>query len=437
MSAIRNAFLAVGACLALAACGGGGGGNGGGSTSTSSGSGGQTAQSSAPGSQGTSNNGNQDNPPAGATTVNNVLPIRVDTALAPAGGGYAPNLPVATVTVCVHGTTQCTTVSDVLVDTGSVGLRLTASALGALANVLPTQTDASGNVLGECYPFADGRYFWGPVASADIKLAGETATNVPMMIDGTPGGFPAAPGACGITLADTPSVIGANGILGVANLVQDCPSCTSNASNGIYYSCNMATGTCASTAVTATAQIQNPVALFPQDNNGVIVELPSISAAGQASVDGSLVFGIGTQTNNTFNATSVLGYDANQFISTRYNGQVLPESYIDSGSNGLYFPDSTLTQCAGGTGWYCPAATQALTATAFGNAGATTPVNLSFTVANENALASTHASAFSNLAGSGARATFDWGLPFFFGRHVYFAIANRTAPGGAAPYVAF
>lgn len=426
MISIRNAFLAMGVCLALAACGGGGG--------SSSGNGGQTAQASTPGSSGTSNNGNTGDPTLGS---GNVLPIRVDNALTPAGGGYAPNLPVATVTVCVHGTTQCTTVSDVLVDTGSVGLRLTASALGALASALPVQKDSSGNVLGECYPFADGRYFWGPVASADIKLAGEVATSVPMMIDGTPGGFPAAPGACGITLADTPSAIGANGILGVANLVQDCPNCTSNASNDIYYSCNTTTGTCASTAVAATAQIQNPVALFPQDNNGVIVELPAISAAGQASVDGSLVFGIGTQSNNTFSATSVLGYDADLFISTKYNGQVLAESYVDSGSNGLYFIDSAITQCAGGTGWYCPTATTPLTATAFGNAGATTPVSMSFMVANENTLASTHASAFNNLAGTGTSDTFDWGLPFFFGRNVYFAIAGRTAPGGTAPYVAF
>ncbi|MEM5400213.1 DUF3443 family protein [Paraburkholderia unamae] len=424
MSSTRNAFWAMALCLVLAACGGGGG---------SSGNGGQTAQSSTPGS-GTSNGGNSIDPTLG---TGNVLPIRVDTSLAPSGSGYAPNLPVATVTVCLHGTTQCTIVSDVIVDTGSVGLRLTSSALGALASALPQQKDSSGNVLGECYPFADGRYFWGPVATADIKLAGEVASNVPMMIDGTPGGFPAAPSACGVTLADTPSVIGANGILGVANLVEDCPSCTSNASKDIYYSCNTTTGTCTSTAVTASAQIQNPVAVLPQDNNGVIVELPAISAAGQASVDGSLVFGIGTQSNNTFGATSVLGYDASLFISTQYNGQVLAESYVDSGSNGLFFADSSITPCAGGTGWYCPTATLALNATAFGNTGATTPVSMSFMVANENSLASTRASAFNNLAATGSSRTFDWGLPFFFGRNVYFAIAGRTAPGGTAPYVAF
>ncbi|HEY4805619.1 MAG TPA: DUF3443 domain-containing protein [Paraburkholderia sp.] len=410
----------MGLCLVLAACGGGGG----------SSSGGQTAQSSTPSSSGSSSS---------SSGSGNVLPIYVDTSLAPTGAGYAPNLPVATVTVCVHGTTQCVTVNDVLVDTGSVGLRLAASALGTMTTLLPTQTDSSGNSIGECYSFADGRYFWGPVVTADIKLAGEVASNVPMQIDGTTSGFPSTPTGCatGYTLADAPSLIGANGILGVANLVQDCPGCTSNAANDIYFSCNTSTGICNSTKQSATSQVQNPVAAFAQDNNGVIVELPALSAAGQASVEGSLIFGIGTQTNNTFAATSVLGYDSSLLFTTQYNGKTMSESYVDSGSNGLFFLDSSITQCSGGTGWYCPTATLALSATSTGNAGTMTPVNMSFVVANENTLAGTRASAFNDLAGTNTSTTFDWGLPFFFGRNVYFAIAGRTAPGGTAPYVAF
>jgi hypothetical protein len=33
--------------------------------------------------------------------------------------------------------------------------------------------------------------------------------------------------------------------------------------------------------------------------------------------------------------------------------------------------------------------------------------------------------------------TFDWGLPFFFGRSVYTAIDGRAAGGSTGPYYAF
>ena len=54
--------------------------------------------------------------------VNNVLPIVVDAGPT---GNYA-NGAFATVTVCAPGTSSCQTIDHVLVDTGSVGLRLLA-----------------------------------------------------------------------------------------------------------------------------------------------------------------------------------------------------------------------------------------------------------------------------------------------------------------------
>src|SRR5579872_3270113 len=106
------------------------------------------------------------------------------------------NIPTTSVKVCVHGTTTCTTISNVLVDTGSPGLRLMASALGSFS--LPHQLDqgTGGNFIVECLPFADG-FTWGPVATADVTVGGETASNIPVNILDDVGNLePAAPSSC-------------------------------------------------------------------------------------------------------------------------------------------------------------------------------------------------------------------------------------------------
>src|SRR5260221_14521669 len=78
----------------------------------------------------------------------------------------------ASVTVCVPGsTTSCQTIDHVLVDTGSYGLRILAP---VLTLTLPVETLTGGSSLAECIQFVDG-YSWGPVVSADVNIAGETA----------------------------------------------------------------------------------------------------------------------------------------------------------------------------------------------------------------------------------------------------------------------
>jgi Protein of unknown function (DUF3443) len=83
-------------------------------------------------------------------------------------------------------------------------------------------------------------------------------------------------------------------------------------------------------------QVQNPVTLFAADNNGVIVELPAVSVP-ETSVSGSLVFGIGTQSNNGLNGAIVYSVDANGNFITTYKGQSHNTSFIDSGSNAIFF----------------------------------------------------------------------------------------------------
>ena len=64
---------------------------------------------------------------------------------------------------------------------------------------------------------------------------------------------------------------------------------------------------------------------------------------------------------------------------------------------------------------------------------------VSFVVANAQTLftANPSATAFDDLAGVGSPGSFDWGLPFFFGRNVFVAFDGSTTPAGPGPYFAY
>jgi hypothetical protein len=195
------------------------------------------------------------------------------------------------------------------------------------------------------------------------------------------------------------------------------------------------------TAQSQAQQVQNPVALFASDNNGVIVELPAVSGA-EASVSGSLVFGIGTQSNNVLGSAKVYTTDQNLSFTTTFNNLSYPGSFIDSGSNGYFFQDSKIPTCTVNPGFYCPGSTENLSAINQGSNGASGTVN--FKVGNaDNLFSNPNDFALGDLGGplvgssSSSQNFFDWGLPFFFGRNVYTAIVGANTTGGPGPYWAY
>jgi hypothetical protein len=364
------------------------------------------------------------------------------------------------VTLCQPGTTTCATISNVLVDTGSYGLRIMASALKTAGL---TQTDLAdpnnpGNLLAECLPFADG-YTWGPLVALDVSIGGERAPGGTVNIIDDNGSFaPAAPAvkncnSAGAVSLNSVTAFDANGVLGVGVFDQDCGTacadCGSvgnacNSNNDIYFTCNTSNA-CALAPVSLTLQVRNPVALFAVDNNGVILTLPPIPASGQSTATGTLTFGIGTEANNALGSATVLTLDDGGNFITTYKTKTLASSFIDSGSNGLYFPDSTITLCSNTPGnsqasdFYCPATPLMLSAVNQGQNGTMSSVSfeiMSLTSLNDNFYA------FSTVGGPAATnamlgAYFDWGLPFFYGRSVYAAIEGQMAAGTIGPYNAY
>jgi hypothetical protein len=400
--------------LALAACGGGGGGSI------------PTATSTPPGSSGNSS--------SIAAPADNVQPISVEP-----GPGNALNLLFTSVTVCAPNSSNCQVIDHVVVDTASTGLRIVASVLSPSLSLV-AQKDSSNNTVVECAQFAGG-YSWGPVSVADVKIAGEQASSIPIQVIGDPTFAAVVPTACSSTGPAHNSVptLLANGILGVGIFRQDCGStCVSNASAGFYYACPAGGGACQGITQTLDRQVQNPAALFANDNNGVIVQLPAIPATGAATVTGALVFGIGTRANNGLGNGTIFPLNPifGTFVTT-YKGVQFDRSFVDSGSNGLFFSDSAIPRCPTSTAFYCPSETLNLSATIQGTNGTTASID--FAIANTNALLQNNPSsrAFNNIGGPGLARAFDWGLPFYFGRNVYTAFAGASTPQGTGPYIAF
>jgi len=174
----------------------------------------------------------------------------------------------------------------------------------------------------------------------------------------------------------------------------------------------------------------------------VIVELPSVAAGGAATATGALVFGIGTEANNSLGSATILSTDPNfGTINVTFQGVQYPASALDSGSNAFYFTDSALNLCAQGTpgqGFFCSNANLSATITTLANAQLTA----NFTIADASTMftANPSAGAYPQLAGPiGATQsqTFDFGVTYYYGRNVFAAIETRNAGGTTGPYLAY
>jgi hypothetical protein len=280
----------------------------------------------------------------------------------------------------------------------------------------------------------------------DLQIAGEAANNLPMQLIGD-SRFPTIPADCsgsGGIEEDTVATFGANGILGIGVLTQDCGSaCVTTAEPAAYYSCSSATA-CVATTVPLADQVQNPIAFFATDKNGSIIDLPSVAEEGAATVTGSLIFGIDTQSNNASGTQTVLTLDPDfGYLTASFTGgtAALSQSFIDSGSNAIYFNDNNIPQCADANdlGFYCPTSSLDLTVTLVGVNSVTSSVP--FIIDNAETLGTNDPTftAFPTLGGTfpGNSLSFDYGLPFYYGRRVATALVGEKTSVGTGPYVAF
>jgi hypothetical protein len=354
-------------------------------------------------------------------------------------GSNAINVLYTTVTVCLPGTSNCQAIDNIQVDTGSYGLRILAP---VLTLTFPVVALSNGSALVECTTFIDG-YSWGPVTLADVKVSGESASSVPVQIIGD-SRYPTVPTDCQDSAPmaeDTVAAFGANGILGIGPFPSDCGEyCTESVPEpAIYYACSTESS-CTATTVPEASQVPNPVTLFASDNNGSIITLPSAPNAGTTTLTGSLIFGIDTESNNESGTETVVPIATTGtyagYITTTFNGNSLPKSFVDSGSNGYFFTDTSLATCteSGFSDFYCPSSTTSLSGEMALSSGTAT---VDFDVGNAQQINATYF-VYPGLGGTNPTASsFDWGLPFFYGHRVATAIAGYTTSAGTGPYIAY
>jgi len=127
------------------------------------------------------------------------------------------------------------------------------------------------------------------------------------------------------------------------------------------------------------------------------------------------------------------GTDPSGNITTNYQNVDYPGSFLDSGSNGFFFLNSTtlgasMPTCSDKQGWYCPSTPQTFTITNKGVTG--TSSSATFTVGNADQLfLNSNNTAVPTLGGNWPLSplVFDLGFPFFYGRTIYTKIGSVQA----------
>ncbi len=200
------------------------------------------------------------------------------------------------VTVC-DVKERCRTVPDVLVDTGSSGLRLFRPALKGLE--LEAVTVLHNRPLGDWVSFGSGE-LWATLHWAWVRMGGlETTEAIPIELFDSPSPGESLPaGYGGFDMRAEPATTVGNGILGIA---------ARRYHHGRYY---MFTGDGGALAqsdwervmLDESAQLANPIGYFPEPyNNGSVISLPEVDAGkGQKAAQGWLGFGIGQPTAMLF-----------------------------------------------------------------------------------------------------------------------------------------
>ncbi len=218
------------------------------------------------------------------------------------------NTPLVDVTVC-NTRGKCKTVPNVMVDTGTTGLRLFRGAVADLD--LEPVKDRSGNPITN-WGSASYSELWGPLHRAKVRLGKVTTeTAIPVQLFDLPKDGEALPQGYARVDNRKATSFRFNGVLGIGPQRHHAAGYLVGVSDSWY---SRAPSRWVAQKVDRSQQLANPIAHFPAPyNNGSVITLPEVDLnSGAARVRGWLGLGIGEPTDGLFaSGQRVLSHEFN------------------------------------------------------------------------------------------------------------------------------
>ena len=333
---------------------------------------------------------------------------------------------LVSVTICAPGESRCATIDGVMLDTGSVGLRLEAFATPRWLR-LPPMVHPDGGAMGECVYFTRDQA-WGRLYRADVRLGGVEAAGLPIQIIDEPD--QARPAACALSGVDPTS----NGTLGVGPQRLDCPGdCRQSRTWPGYFRCDERGCAPIAGAMPPALRLPNPILSFTGHDNGIVFDFPEAPVGGAAAIAGTVTLGVAGEDAAGLDPAHVLRLDPRGGFVTVHDGRSYPDSVIDSGASASLARDDA-PRCVDMDWAFCATPERELDATLVGADGVSLPARMR--IGDYRAILASGLGA-SGSATATASGGFVWGAPFFFGRRVILVVDGQSARGLQGPFFAF
>ncbi len=380
--------------------------------------------------------------------ADNVIPVTVGRSLV----SPSVNVPLVTIKVCVPGTQICQSIDHVLLDTGSTGLSIFSNTTGGEINTtmtpLPHLQDVLGRNIYDCFAYGDGFVDAGGMYQADVYIGnhkapiqtigvfGDSETYFSTLCQRNPVVNTQPSGDYVIQSPSGTIGRGINGILGIApyklSLINET---TAQACDSLF--------SCVAYQYTSVNAPSNILSRLTTDNNGFTLSLPSLTIPADSEYNsppftGNIILGINTKSNNIITSTPI--YLSSEGYIFCYSGSWKANILFDTGGV-AYFIGNSLINLLTPYGYSIVYGdfialpdNESLHITLPSYDAHNTKINLEITISDTATMKKIWAGSvipdlvFTNNIPQLSN-TFDFGIPFFFGKNVSFLFDGATMQG--------